>query len=551
MFKLMVVSGPTRGATYSVNRDGETSIGRQSGNNVILQSSRVSKRHCTLVASNGELIVKDQGSSNGTFVNGVLAKEKRIKSGDRISVGEFVFEVVEQKVPQHQLPGYPLQLDRQPGIGGNVVPFPGSQLPVSGAIAVPGANIQELATAPQAPKTLKEKAAWAFDNYVMPFFYGLGMKNEWRMIGLFTFAAFCLANMFVSISPLMDSSHRLVVRESARRATYIARQMADTATPLIVAHAESRVDISSAENAEGVKLAAITDMDSRIIAPINKQNGYLTSGPEALYAVKVRELFRRGREMGVFAAIGDDTVVSIEPLKAYNQTTGKNEVVGMAIVSIDTSLATMGLGDVGLVYSETMVLTAILGALALLILYRMTLKPLQILNEDFDKALKGDLNQVTHEFKWEELNPLWDLINSAIQRIPRSSGATGAGKVEMTLAAEDFAAPVSSFASLGNMGVVVCDGDHKVISINSTFEEISGIRADAAIGQPITDVARDQGFESLVMDLFSRAQPGSEGVGEDYDFSGISHRVTALAFGTMGSVKCYVLITSRNGGSRE
>src|SRR6185437_2888788 len=110
MFKLMVVAGPNRGSAYSVSDAGETSIGRQSGNSVVLQSGRVSKRHCVLVASNGELVVRDQGSSNGTFVNGVLTKEKPVKSGDRISVGEFVFEVVESRSPQRAV--------------GNVLAFP-------------------------------------------------------------------------------------------------------------------------------------------------------------------------------------------------------------------------------------------------------------------------------------------------------------------------------------------------------------------------------------------------------------------------------------------
>src|ERR1700678_497333 len=112
MYKLMVIAGPNRGASYSVE-NGETSIGRQSGNSVVLQSGRVSKRHCVLVASNGELVVRDQGSSNGTFVNGVLTKEKPIKSGDRISVGEFVFEVVESRSAQRARPG-----------GGTVLAFP-------------------------------------------------------------------------------------------------------------------------------------------------------------------------------------------------------------------------------------------------------------------------------------------------------------------------------------------------------------------------------------------------------------------------------------------
>ena len=54
----------------------------------------------------------------------------------------------------------------------------------------------------------------------------------------------------------------------------------------------------------------------------------------------------------------------------------------------------------GVIYSETLVLTGILGGIITLILYRITLKPYQTLNEDMDRVLKGELPQVTHEFKF-------------------------------------------------------------------------------------------------------------------------------------------------------
>src|SRR5688572_27339788 len=94
MFKLTVISGPNRGSSFPV-QEGEITIGRQTGNTVVLQSSKVSKQHCVLIVNNNEIVIKDQGSSNGTFVNGILTKLKKIKPGDRISIGEFVLELVE------------------------------------------------------------------------------------------------------------------------------------------------------------------------------------------------------------------------------------------------------------------------------------------------------------------------------------------------------------------------------------------------------------------------------------------------------------------------
>jgi PAS domain-containing protein len=542
MYKLMVVAGPNRGTSYPVE-DGETSIGRQSGNSVVLQSSRVSKRHCVLVARDGELVVQDQGSSNGTFVNGQLSKEKRVRPGDRISVGEYVFEVVEPRAPST-----PLQLEGMRGA--SVIPFPGASTGIPGVGSHTNHDNshdigQSMLSAPAAPKTPQEKALFVFEHWIMPFFYGMGMKNQWRMICLGVFAAFAVANLFVSIGPLLQSGRDAVVRETARRATFMARQIADQAAPMMAGRNETKVEIGAAESAEGVRVAVVTDMESRIIAPSSRMNQYLTTGSEAVLVTKMRELFRGGRETGLSREIDDETVASVEPVKVYNQQTGKNLVIGMAVVSIDTTIATMGFGDIGLVYSESLILTALIGALALLIMYRLTLKPLQILGDDMDKVLKGDMGQVTHEFKMEELNPLWDLINSALQRVPKSGAGFGNMKAEPTISSEDFVGPMRTLGSAISTGLVVFDGERKILSINPAFEEMSGIRNDNSVGQDYSGVARDQGEAALVMDLLDRAQPGQEGSSESYDFSGVAHKVSVVCLGAVGAPKCYLLIAVR------
>jgi PAS domain-containing protein len=534
----MVIAGPTRGTSYPVE-NGETSIGRQSGNSVVLQSSRVSKKHCVLVARDGELLIRDQGSSNGTFVNGQLSKEKRLRSGDRISVGEFVFEVVEPRTSSS-----PLQLE---GMGGaSVIPFP--NMSVGGGVGNNSSHDigQSMLSAPAAPKTPQEKAMFVFEHWIMPIFYSMGMKNQWRMICLGVFAAFAVANLFVSISPLLQSSREAVVRETARRATFMARQIADQAAPMMAGRNETKVEIGAAESAEGVRVAVVTDMESRIIAPSSRMNQYLTTGSEAVLVSKMRDLFRGGRETGVSREIDDETVASIEPVKVYNQQTGKNAVIGMAVVSIDTTIATMGFGDIGLVYSESLILTALIGGLALFVMYRLTLKPLQILGDDMDKVLKGDMAQVTHEFKVEELNPLWDLINSALQRVPKSGAGFGNMKSEPTMSSEDFLGPMRTLGAAITAGLVVFDGERKILLINPAFEEMSGIRSDNSVGQDYSGVARDQGEAALVTDLLDRAQPGQEGSSENYDFSGVAHKVSVVCLGATGAPKCYLLIAARS-----
>ncbi len=539
MFKLTVVAGPNRGASYAV-QEGEVSIGRQAGNTVVLQSAKVSKKHCTLVVSNGEVIVQDQGSSNGTFINGTLAKSKKIKPGDRISVGEYVFELssppvarVPKAPPRVSGMGQVLQFPVVPGAGG----MPGA----AGLPGVPGGSMGSSDLAAAAPQDFKGKLLHALDQSVMPFFYSLNFKHEWRVLLISFFGIFAIGNLVISVYPLIEQNRTNVVREMGKRASFMARQLAEKNGPFLAARAETKTDIGSLiETAEGVRVAVLTDLDNRIIAPPSKLNNYLNVGPEAAFATKARDLFRGGRETGLWKEVDPTIVCAVEPVKIYNPQAGKNIVAGMAIVSIDTTIATPDLGEMGVTYSETLILTSLLGGLLLLILYKLTLKPLQTLNDDMDRALKGELGQVTHEFKFEELNSLWDIINSALQRIPKNGGGADLGGGG-GMTADDLIGPLRMMANVAKFGVAICDGSRKVLYLNSNFEDISGIRGDSSIGQDFAEVARDQSLGMFLGDLMDRASPSTEGAAEDYDFSGVGHKCYAASFGSPGAVKCYLL----------
>lgn len=545
MYKLTVIAGPNRGTSYPLS-EGETTVGRQSGNVIVLPSSKVSKNHCVLNADSSAVVVQDRGSSNGTFVNGILSKVKRLVPGDRLSVGDFVLELSRVSSPA-QLPMPPSQ--------GVVIQFPTRAVPRpmpfnNGALPGAPSGTGTGVAASAAPKTPIEKARAFLETKIMPIFYGIALKNEWRVVAIGVFAAFAIVNLVVAVFPILQANRTAIVAETQRRAQFMARQMAERNAPILAAGAETKTDTAGAETGDGVRAAVLTDLELRILAPAKLMNQYFVSGSEAVFAKKVSSLFKEGRERGVVADIGNDVVVAVEPVRVYIASTARNTVTGMAIVSVDASIAIPSLGDMGLVYGETLILTALIGALLFYILYRVTLKPLEVLNEDMDKALKGELAQVTHEFKWEELNSLWEIIQSTVQRATRESGGGEGGSMAAEIGAEEIAAPFRLLGAHSKIGVVVCDANRAVVSLNAIFEEASGIRADGAIGQELSSLARDQAFGSLVQDLFARAQPGSDGVSEDFDFSGVTFKLHASAVGAMtGTVKAYVLLAIKAEGS--
>jgi hypothetical protein len=75
--------------------DPPITVGRLSSNDVVLSDPNVSRRHAELRLNDGRWVLTDLGSTNGTLVNGKLAREHPLSDGDRLSFGtsELIFEL--------------------------------------------------------------------------------------------------------------------------------------------------------------------------------------------------------------------------------------------------------------------------------------------------------------------------------------------------------------------------------------------------------------------------------------------------------------------------
>jgi CRP/FNR family transcriptional regulator, cyclic AMP receptor protein len=68
-------------------------IGRDPGSNLYLNDSSISKNHASIVFSDGAHILKDNGSTNGSIVNGTPVREHKLAHGDTIRFGPYSFTV--------------------------------------------------------------------------------------------------------------------------------------------------------------------------------------------------------------------------------------------------------------------------------------------------------------------------------------------------------------------------------------------------------------------------------------------------------------------------
>lgn len=88
--------------------DGMTTAGRHEECQLRIKSSQVSRKHCQFFEKNGMLLVKDLGSSNGTYVNSEKIDGQRVlEPGDEVGIGPITFRV--EKIGAMPAPAAPAQ----------------------------------------------------------------------------------------------------------------------------------------------------------------------------------------------------------------------------------------------------------------------------------------------------------------------------------------------------------------------------------------------------------------------------------------------------------
>jgi len=124
--KLFAISGSFKGTSFPLG-NGEVSIGRDKTNDIRIPDRSISRQHCAIKTDGENFTITDFESFNGTFVNGAATKEKAIKHGDRITLGDIAFIFFEYEAEISAIPrliefgseihaGSTIRLDRKDSI---------------------------------------------------------------------------------------------------------------------------------------------------------------------------------------------------------------------------------------------------------------------------------------------------------------------------------------------------------------------------------------------------------------------------------------------------
>ena len=109
--RLVSISGPRKGEQFELRANG-SSVGRDPANAIVLDHLSVSRRHCLIFQKDEDWSIRDLDSRNGTRVNQIPVKERDLRHGDEVEVGDCLFLFVSQESAGHGTAGVEPQRTR-------------------------------------------------------------------------------------------------------------------------------------------------------------------------------------------------------------------------------------------------------------------------------------------------------------------------------------------------------------------------------------------------------------------------------------------------------
>jgi pSer/pThr/pTyr-binding forkhead associated (FHA) protein len=82
-------------------------VGRGRRCDVRIESTRVSRLHCCLLEIDGEVVVRDLGSTNGVRINGRRVAAGRLRPGDELSIARLRYRVEDRWGDETDRAGHP------------------------------------------------------------------------------------------------------------------------------------------------------------------------------------------------------------------------------------------------------------------------------------------------------------------------------------------------------------------------------------------------------------------------------------------------------------
>jgi PAS domain-containing protein len=341
---------------------------------------------------------------------------------------------------------------------------------------------------------------------------------------------------------VLEQHKKMMAREVSKRALVLAQQITATNAISVKDRQEAKLDLGAIPRVDSVRVAAIVDLDLRIMAPARLANQYLTMKPEGPILAKMVMPYSKGFQQAVSAPVSEDLVIAIDPIRVFNPASGENQIVALSVVSMTTKIVLPTSGDEWSVLSYALILSTIVGLFLFYVLYRVTLKPLEEMNTKVDSLLRGEMVEFKSAQKFSELAGLWEVIDSALKRIPRTEISSASESSDSPDAGQAIEQGLRAICLQVKQPSAIVDRAGRLIAGNASFEEITGIRIDQSIGSSLSQAARDQAFAQVVQEQLARITTQQMEATDDIDFSGVAYRVVTTGHGGRGGISHFLIL---------
>jgi serine/threonine protein kinase len=99
--KVRIVDGIDAGMEKELPETGSCTIGRRSSCDMVLRVDSVSREHCRIEAQDSAYWLYDNGSSNGTLLNGLRIEKAKLVHGDVLTLDRVTLEYIEEADSAH------------------------------------------------------------------------------------------------------------------------------------------------------------------------------------------------------------------------------------------------------------------------------------------------------------------------------------------------------------------------------------------------------------------------------------------------------------------
>ncbi len=504
MWILKVLSGQQKDQTFEF-KPGSYTIGRSNSCDVILTSDGISKQHAQLVVSPVGSFIKDLGSRNGVFVNGVKVLEKQLQPGEQITLHD-VF----------------LKLEVQDRI------LSMTSFPSQGNLAY-AQNLEENFPNSFENKEVHRDHRKQFAGFVQrcqEYIESVVLPGVYKLPELFNFKwvigflLFCFVIFVTSLSsiPLVRILKTSIEQESQRRAMTIAKTLTFANLDVVAQGVFSSLSVDFALKEPGVRQAyIINSLDGSVLAPVKS----LGTFPDLPF---VHEARQEGKE--ALKQVDNNTIVAVSPITVFDSDKGFPTAKALSVVVYNMGILAVGDKRKVSLFIQTFFIALLVGSLLFFFIWKLVEKPFSSLNSQMDEALKSDTALLISSYRFPIFQSFIENVNNALNRMRHGQESYEKER----FVEQDRSQEMKNIVELiGFPSMTLRAGDLTVLSLNSNFEELLGMTSADLLYKSL-DQFPDQSLKLALKDLTTQADinPGDL-CSQPMEFSGSEYEVILQA----------------------